>query len=325
MRGPFFLEIFAGEAGLTQQLRALGVPTLPPIEIEVKGNVLQAADIEDPELLAFVMQLIRVGAIRLVHFGTPCGSFSNARKIPGPGPRPLRSKAHPMGLGQLTMNEQAQVDTGNRLLALSLDLIELLLAAGSDFVLENPANSLMWRVPRLRHLVKRWRLQWVVCDQCQFGSEHMKPTAFLVSHAALNEVGLRCSGGHGHVPLRGRHRVHKVSGCSAHAKRRSIHRSCVRPWLAAFTTSCAVARPSLPSPSSWCTKMMSASARSARKQSSHEVEPGVAVEWALQVSHPFSVPPPLTETMLRNINLVALQGHAVPRARSHDLDCMVAP
>ena len=347
-RGPFFLEIFAGEAGLTQQLRALGVPTLPPIEIEVKGNVLQAADIEDPELLAFVTQLIRVGAVRLVHFGTPCGSFSNARKIPGPGPRPLRSKARPMGLGQLTTNEQAQLDDGNRLLALSLDLIEALLTAGSDFVLENPANSLMWRVPRLRLLVKRWRLQWVVCDQCQFGSEHMKPTAFLVSHAALHEVGLRCSGGHGHVPLRGRHRVqgewvfrtrqaqvYPPQLCAALA--RCIHHiMCGRTPQFAESFKLVhqddVRKRPLGEEAKFRQHRQEAAAKLAqaagyqmkrgaiRPLLTHEVEPGIAVEWALQVSHPFSVPPPLTETMLRNINLVALQGHAVPRARSHDLD-----
>ena len=50
--GPFFLEIFAGEAGLTEAVRKAGGLALPPIEIEVKGIVQEAVDLFDPQVLA---------------------------------------------------------------------------------------------------------------------------------------------------------------------------------------------------------------------------------------------------------------------------------
>ena len=47
------------------------------------------------------MQLVFLGAIVYAHFGTPCNTFSAARKEDG-GPPPLRDVHHPDGLPSLT-------------------------------------------------------------------------------------------------------------------------------------------------------------------------------------------------------------------------------
>ena len=94
--GPFFFEIFAGEAGLSKAVNALGTPILPPIEIEIKGLVNQSVDLFDPAVLAHIHLLIEHKKIKAIHFGIPCSSFSLARKDDG-GPPPLRDMDHLRG------------------------------------------------------------------------------------------------------------------------------------------------------------------------------------------------------------------------------------
>ena len=85
--GPWFLEIFSGTARLTAAVRALGVPCLPPIDITVCQEVPSPFDVLDCDNWSFIMKLIACGAIKFIHFGTPCNSFSAARKEDG-GPPP---------------------------------------------------------------------------------------------------------------------------------------------------------------------------------------------------------------------------------------------
>ena len=45
--GPFFLEIFAGQAGITEAVQLMGVPALPPVDVVVSDLVSEAADVLD--------------------------------------------------------------------------------------------------------------------------------------------------------------------------------------------------------------------------------------------------------------------------------------
>ena len=45
---PSFLEIFAGQAGLSQAVSARSTPIFPPIEIEINEFVFQSVDLLDP-------------------------------------------------------------------------------------------------------------------------------------------------------------------------------------------------------------------------------------------------------------------------------------
>ena len=84
----FFVEVFPGEAGLTQAIIARGIKTLPPIEILANNFVVEEVDILDPKVFQHLCKLIQAGCIFFIHFGTPCSSFSQARKDDG-GPPPL--------------------------------------------------------------------------------------------------------------------------------------------------------------------------------------------------------------------------------------------
>ena len=45
--GPFFLEFFAGQAGITEAVQLMGVPALPPVDVVVSDLVSEAADVLD--------------------------------------------------------------------------------------------------------------------------------------------------------------------------------------------------------------------------------------------------------------------------------------
>ena len=77
--GSFFLEIFAGKAGLSQAIIARGIPTLPPIEIEAGEFVQQSVDVLDPAVQAHLQLLIEAKSVFYIHFGTPCSSFLDMR------------------------------------------------------------------------------------------------------------------------------------------------------------------------------------------------------------------------------------------------------
>ncbi len=71
-----FLDIFAGMARLTRFMANAGWTILPPIDINVDGDVLVAADVLDRRLWQKVIDWINSGVITLVHFGTPCTTLS---------------------------------------------------------------------------------------------------------------------------------------------------------------------------------------------------------------------------------------------------------
>ena len=86
-----FLEVFAGEAVLTRAVQAAGGFALPPIELIPNQFVPTPVDLTDVAVLEHLEMLIREGWIGYIHFGTPCSSFSLARKDNG-GPPPLRAR-----------------------------------------------------------------------------------------------------------------------------------------------------------------------------------------------------------------------------------------
>lgn len=188
--GPFFLEIFSGTARLTQQVALLGVPVLPPIDIEISEMVPQPADLLDLGLWDRVMALAHIGAIFFVHLGTPCNTFTAARKLDG-GPPPLRSVECPLGLPGLSPENQSLVTLGNLFVSRS---VEISLHAEAIF-------RSLWQTPAMHHLETSARAMDLDFDQCAFGAPSVKPTRLRVSSEALQDVCLSCPGDHEHELL----------------------------------------------------------------------------------------------------------------------------
>ncbi|CAE7811005.1 unnamed protein product [Symbiodinium sp. CCMP2592] len=322
--GPWCLEIFAGSAGLTA-----------------------AIDLLDAQVFEWLLLLCRMGAIVYLHLGVPCATFSVARDRPG-GPPPLRSQALPLGLRVLKQHHQAQLFEANELLCRSLLLFEAVIQAGGDASIENPRDSLIWQVPQVQQLKVRLHLYNVDFDQCEYGSPHRKPTRLLVSHAALLALARACSGEHVHVPLRGLTRsetgqkifktkaaqVYPSELCAAWAIAvTAIVQRSAQQFAASFalTAPSAERKRSLGSLISWKGHRQAAAARlaaaggyqlkrgAAKPLLDVECEPGQAIQWSLQVRHPFTVQPALPDKIVDNIKFIVSSPQALVARRSERL------
>lgn len=60
--------------------------------------VVEPKDVVDLDFWEFFMELVWLGAVAFAHFGTPCNTFSSARKDDDGGLPPLRSMEFPDGL-----------------------------------------------------------------------------------------------------------------------------------------------------------------------------------------------------------------------------------
>ena len=161
-------------------------------------------DVLDCDNWSFIMKLIACGAIKFIHFGTPCNSFSADRKEDG-GPPPLRSEKFPEGFPDLEGLNLAIAMLGNFFAERTVEAAEAVVRAGGDFSIENPRWSLLWCTIWIRRLMREARTFQVDFDQCAFGAASMKPTRILMSHQRL-QAGLarKCPGNHVHEVLKGK-------------------------------------------------------------------------------------------------------------------------
>eukprot|EP00439_Symbiodinium_sp_Y106_P051106 s3342_g6.t2 len=327
--GPWCLEIFSGSAGLSSQWRLHGLQVLPPIDVTRSDTVQEPTDILDAEFFSFVLLLCRMGAV----LGTPCSSFSLARSRPG-GPPPVRSKDCPLGLDSVPVGHRWQLLLANELLFRSLELFEAVVQSGGDASLENPLRSLMWQVPQVQQLRVRLHLYNVDLDQCQFGSAFRKPTRILVSNAQFLALALTCRGDHPRTALKGRLRLrsgevvfmtklaqeYPSEFCKAFAQ---VTKSVVDHTLPQFRPSYQLLAPKVDrkrrigDPVTWKGHRQEQAARlacssgyqlkrgAAKPLLDVECEPGLAVQWSLDISHPFTVQPSISEEILQNIKTIA--------------------
>ena len=198
----FFLEIFAGKAGLTRAvLDSTQWYVLPPVEVTLSELVVEPANVFDPGLWMKIRNWVRAGAVSYLHFGTPCTTYSRARNGSNGGPGPLRSMEHLQGLPGLSPADQLKVDEGNRFLLMTVELI--LLSPTLQWSIENPASSLMWSTPELRKLAQAGAGLWIF-HACAYGAPYQKPTGWLSNVPAFSSLAATCPGGHTHEVLQGK-------------------------------------------------------------------------------------------------------------------------
>ena len=201
-----FLEVFSGKAWLTRAMRKQGWLALPPIDIVVDGDVLEPANILDPVIMQKVRNWCSSGILALVHFGTPCTTFSRARKHGDGGPPPIRSDKHLYGIPGISPDDAEKVRLGTRFLDISLELADLVFQHKGAWSIENPASSMLWLMPQVLLFIAQHPHVRNQLDMCQFGGDSKKPTVFLASGAFLAQISRQCPGetsDHVHVPLKG--------------------------------------------------------------------------------------------------------------------------
>ena len=361
MNTKFFVEIFAGKAGLSRGVRRRRkIAVLPPIELEVSEDVPFTADIVDEMVRRKLETWIRSGVVQCVHFGTPCTSFSRARRHDG-GPPPVRGADSPedlYGLPGLHGYERDLVDTGNQLMLLTVELVQLCSQCGVDWSVENPASSLLWQMPELLALRQLPGFVEVEFNMCAYGGSSPKPTTIWTSCSRLLELRRSCPGvsaSHRHVELKGKvwdnvkkkkvwrtklAQVYPVDLCELWAQLLEIQdtidpsvEAALQRWAPslALVTAPGDRKRAVGSPTKvsehrqFQTGKKAVAAGYQLKKGVvpplylEEPEPGQAIELAVRALHPFSVPLDLPEALERNLERVCQEPEGVLWERLHAL------
>jgi hypothetical protein len=167
------LEVFAGSAGVTLACAELGLQTLEPWDW-MYGSQYDVSIARNKRKL---YRILESGTISCVWFGTPCSTYSSARKFDDLGPPPIRSFESPdQAAPWCSKNEIAQVEASNLLTGITACAIQIAHRSGAAFVLENPKSSLIWRVPQLSDVLEHCNAKFVTFTHCAFGSDLRKPT-----------------------------------------------------------------------------------------------------------------------------------------------------
>ena len=199
----YVIEIFSGCARLSKACAAAGFISMA-YDIEYGSQ----CDLLDATVLKNILEFLRKHSkqIALVWLGTPCTTWSRARKNDG-GPKPLRDDcAGLFGLPNNAPKDKAKIIEGNRLLQASENIISLCQYLMIPWAMENPYSSRIWLTPKLR----MWQLQraFVRIDFCAFQMPWRKSTGILFgSGADFNSLACACETRQGRCGFTGRKHI----------------------------------------------------------------------------------------------------------------------
>ena len=159
-------------------------------------------------------------AITCVWLGTPCTSWSRARRGP-PSSNwcSIRSSEHVLGLPHLRPNDLAAVASGNRTAKASGEILRACIRHQVPCALENPSTSMLWLAPWIEPLRHRPGFRELVVGFCQYGARWRKATRIWTWHCIERpSLCRRCCGRRGvcsttgqpHIVLTGTDPVSKV-------------------------------------------------------------------------------------------------------------------
>lgn len=132
---------------------------LPPVEIKRASKSRGSQDILDDNFFTQLKEQARQPG-QLWHFGLPCSSFSVLQHTNGG----TRRKGRPQGSGVLARELE-----GNEILRRTLMLVDILVAAGNWWTVENPRASYAWLMSGMQKLVNRSSTQKAIMHQCAYG------------------------------------------------------------------------------------------------------------------------------------------------------------
>ena len=211
--------MFAGTAQLTLAMRTAGVICPPPIQKcpgEAWFKPTNAFSHEEK-----IKNWIRSGAVRFLHCGTECKTFSSARKFDGRGPPPIRCPETLAALATCSKKQRADVELGTSMAQMSCNFAKEMTTVGQCWTIENPDTSLIWKLPEMRDLIAKGAF-FIEFPMCAWGSLSMKPTKVLSNWVAGKEhLNRKCPGTswpHIHFPLQGTFKHPKTGEETFHTK-----------------------------------------------------------------------------------------------------------
>lgn len=182
IRGGAFLEIFAGTARLSDEMRRQRRATLQPIDCRFG----QHHDLRRRGTQLVILGMIRSGRIRYVHLGTPCTVFSRARHFIKNHRRARDRERDGVELGLFTA-----------------EIIETCNRYNVFWSLENPRNSRLFDLPFLHRLLHQEDVFRVNMDFCMYGEAYRKPTSIFTNIPTMSQLAAGCIHQKHSVVLRG--------------------------------------------------------------------------------------------------------------------------
>ena len=160
----YVLEFFSGSGRLSCGLRKQGVPT---VAVDIKQSAL--LDLTRPAVFQYIIRLISCKAVIFVWLGTPCSTWSLARRGHAGRPGgPLRTLQHILGHPEALERpaDREKIRSGNSTMRASAAIIRTCIAHGVACGLENPNNSRLFKAPAMATLCRKPGAVAHVCDFC---------------------------------------------------------------------------------------------------------------------------------------------------------------
>ena len=198
--GLLFLDLFSGEnSPVAREVKARGGAV-----IAFDWLIDARFDLSQSEVQQTIMRWIRQGLVWGVWLGTDCTTWSVASYSKGPGWfNSYRTKWNLWGqMASLSPLAQQKVLQGNadaKFTCMTLrEIANQPLAVGG---VENPSDSVIWKLPEFQALEEMGRAFSTKCDYCQYGVRWKKPTKFLfvggkkalAPSKLCKQAGKRCS------------------------------------------------------------------------------------------------------------------------------------
>ena len=200
------IEVFSGTAGLTAELKRLGMTQCFGVDAHVKhakAHVVRLDLTVESNIDIFFSWLENPLVVGL-WFAPPCGTASAARNIPirmpdgRAPPKVLRTKSHPNGVPYLTGSDFDRVCKANKLYAFTSRAVRYAIDNGIIVAVENPLNSMFWHTTFWNEVSQD--LQYYVHHACAYGSQRKKATQVAANSEAFAELTALCPGTHSHLP-----------------------------------------------------------------------------------------------------------------------------
>lgn len=205
---PIALEIFSGSGHFSKALRRHFGVFVNVIELDyIHGPQF---DLTKRSLQRFVLRLLRKRHIVFVWLGTPCNTWSRARRGGGNGPAPIRDNDHLWGLPNLSEKDQSKIEVGNALLKFSAAVFRLCVSLKIPVVLENPLTSMLWKTPPIQHLLSHKYVFHEYTDFCQENKPFRKRTQFMFAHTDIRHCRRHCTAKRGVCSKSGKPHVQLV-------------------------------------------------------------------------------------------------------------------
>ena len=159
-----FLEVFAGSARMTAAFRA---------HPHFRDRVSDPWDMIYGEMfdllvetnLRKLLNLLASGHIAGTWLGTPCTSFTLARRWDG-GPPPLRDPGDVLLAAPWISSEHdlKSVETGNRLASVTVRIILVAYQARAWYVIENGIRTRLWEIEELKEAFDVTKAESMITD-----------------------------------------------------------------------------------------------------------------------------------------------------------------